>query len=1040
MQVNHLNSSSDGDPINPQGTYLARALQQQTISVRGARTHNLKNIDLDIPRNQLVVITGLSGSGKSSLAFDTLYAEGQRRYVESLSTYARQFLQLMDKPDVDVIEGLSPAISIEQKATSHNPRSTVGTVTEIHDYLRLLFARAGTPYCPEHDLPLQSQTVSQMVDAVLALPAETRLMILAPVAREKKGEFLELFAEMQAQGFVRFRINGKTFEFDDLPALKKTEKHDIDIVIDRIRVRPELQQRLAESFEAALRLANGRAIALEMDAPDNFENDSASRIPDAPYSPKEHLFNAKFACPVCSHSIQELEPRLFSFNSPAGACPSCDGLGVQEFFDPVRVVAFPSLSLASGAIKGWDRRNGYYFALLQSLAKHYKFDIDKPFEALPPTVQNAILHGSGMEEIKFSYVLDSGASQGKKLSKKHPFEGIIPNMARRYRETDSTLVREDLARLRSTQHCPACDGSRLRLEARHVKIGEGDQARAIFEVSRATLRESYAYFQTLTMHGARGDIAAKVVREIGLRLKFLNDVGLNYLSLDRSAETLSGGESQRIRLASQIGSGLTGVMYVLDEPSIGLHQRDNDRLIETLKHLRDIGNSVLVVEHDEDMMRAADHIIDMGLGAGIHGGRVIAQGNFEAVKNNTESLTGQYLAQTLQIAVPKHRTPWLPTVHSQPFKPADKAQRYAPSPAAMRRAEREAHHLATLGDLQTLRVLGATGHNLQNVNVDFPVGLFTCVTGVSGSGKSTLVNDTLYAAVARTIYRAHEEPAAHAAIEGIEHFDKVINVDQSPIGRTPRSNPATYTGLFTPMRELMAEVPTARERGYGPGRFSFNVAGGRCEACQGDGVVKVEMHFLPDVYVPCDVCAGQRYNRETLEVQYKGKNIAQILALTVEAAFEFLQAVPTIARKLQTLLDVGLSYIKLGQAATTLSGGEAQRVKLALELSKRDTGRTLYILDEPTTGLHFADIDLLLKVLHQLRDAGNTIVVIEHNLDVIKTADWIIDMGPEGGSGGGTVLGVGTPEDMAANPHSHTGHYLKRLLKLPGAQGVREQL
>ena len=1035
-----MNSSSDGDPINPQGTYLARALQQQTISVRGARTHNLKNIDLDIPRNQLVVITGLSGSGKSSLAFDTLYAEGQRRYVESLSTYARQFLQLMDKPDVDVIEGLSPAISIEQKATSHNPRSTVGTVTEIHDYLRLLFARAGTPYCPEHDLPLQSQTVSQMVDAVLALPAETRLMILAPVAREKKGEFLELFAEMQAQGFVRFRINGKTFEFDDLPALKKTEKHDIDIVIDRIRVRPELQQRLAESFEAALRLANGRAIALEMDAPDNFENDSASRIPDAPHSPKEHLFNAKFACPVCSHSIQELEPRLFSFNSPAGACPSCDGLGVQEFFDPVRVVAFPSLSLASGAIKGWDRRNGYYFALLQSLAKHYKFDIDKPFESLPPTVQNAILHGSGMEEIKFSYVLDSGASQGKKMSKKHPFEGIIPNMARRYRETDSTLVREDLARLRSTQHCPACDGSRLRLEARHVKIGEGDQARAIFEVSRATLRESYAYFQTLTMHGARGDIAAKVVREIGLRLKFLNDVGLNYLSLDRSAETLSGGESQRIRLASQIGSGLTGVMYVLDEPSIGLHQRDNDRLIETLKHLRDIGNSVLVVEHDEDMMRAAAHIIDMGLGAGIHGGRVIAQGNFEAVKNNTESLTGQYLAQTLQIAVPKHRTPWLPAVHSQLFKPADKAQRYAPSPAAMRRAEREAHHLATLGDLQTLRVLGATGHNLQNVNVDFPVGLFTCVTGVSGSGKSTLVNDTLYAAVARTIYRAHEEPAAHAAIEGIEHFDKVINVDQSPIGRTPRSNPATYTGLFTPIRELMAEVPTARERGYGPGRFSFNVAGGRCEACQGDGVVKVEMHFLPDVYVPCDVCAGQRYNRETLEVQYKGKNIAQILALTVEAAFEFLQAVPTIARKLQTLLDVGLSYIKLGQAATTLSGGEAQRVKLALELSKRDTGRTLYILDEPTTGLHFADIDLLLKVLHQLRDAGNTIVVIEHNLDVIKTADWIIDMGPEGGSGGGTVLGVGTPEDMAANPHSHTGHYLKRLLKLPGAQGVREQL
>jgi excinuclease ABC subunit A len=1024
-----LNSTPDSTsvPHDPQGTYLARALQQQTISIRGARTHNLKNIDLDIPRNQLVVITGLSGSGKSSLAFDTLYAEGQRRYVESLSTYARQFLQLMDKPDVDVIEGLSPAISIEQKATSHNPRSTVGTVTEIHDYLRLLFARAGTPFCPDHDLPLQSQTVSQMVDAVLALPEDTRLMILAPVAREKKGEFLDVFAEMQAQGYVRFRVNGVIYEVDDLPALKKTEKHDIDVVIDRIKVRADLQQRLAESFEAALRLANGRAIAVEMDG-NTVENDSALRSKDEGYRSKEHLFNAKFACPVCSHSISELEPRLFSFNSPVGACPSCDGLGQQDFFDPTRVVAFPSLSLASGAIKGWDRRNGYYFSMLESLAKHYKFDIDKPFESLPPEVQNAILQGSGEEEIKFSYVMDSGASQGKKLSKKHPFEGILPNMARRYRETDSALVREDLSRYRSTQPCQSCKGTRLRLEARHVKIGEGDQARAIFEISHATLRESFVYFQTLTMHGAKGDIAAKVVREIGLRLKFLNDVGLNYLSLDRSAETLSGGESQRIRLASQIGSGLTGVMYVLDEPSIGLHQRDNDRLIETLKHLRDIGNSVLVVEHDEDMMRAADHIIDMGLGAGVHGGRVIAQGNFDAIQSNTESLTGQYLAQTLKIAVPKRRTPWLPTVHTQPYKPADKGQRFAPSPAAIRRAEREAHHLATQGTLQTLRVVGATGHNLKSVSVDFPVGLFTCVTGVSGSGKSTLVNDTLYAAVARTIYRAHEEPAAHEAIEGIEHFDKVINVDQSPIGRTPRSNPATYTGLFTPIRELMAEVPTARERGYGPGRFSFNVAGGRCEACQGDGMVKVEMHFLPDVYVPCDVCAGMRYNRETLEVLYKGKNIAQILDLTVEAAFEFLQAVPTIARKLQTLLDVGLSYIKLGQAATTLSGGEAQRVKLALELSKRDTGRTLYILDEPTTGLHFADIDLLLKVLHQLRDAGNTIVVIEHNLDVIKTADWLIDMGPEGGSGGGTVLGVGTPEDIAANPGSHTGRYLQRLL------------
>ena len=1030
-----LTTSTDAasGPADPQGSYLARVLQQQTISIRGARTHNLKNIDLDIPRNQLVVITGLSGSGKSSLAFDTLYAEGQRRYVESLSTYARQFLQLMDKPDVDVIEGLSPAISIEQKSTSHNPRSTVGTVTEIHDYLRLLFARAGTPYCPEHGVALQSQTVSQMVDAVLALPADTRLMIVAPVAREKKGEFHDLFAEMQAQGYVRFRINGQTYAYEDLPALKKNEKHDIDVVVDRIKVRAPgdaqastVQQRLAESFEAALRLAHGRAIAVEMDADDAPAHGGTRE--HLREGAKEHLFNAKFACPVCNHSISELEPRLFSFNSPVGACPSCDGLGVQEFFDPARVVAFPSLSLASGAVKGWDRRNGYYFSMLESLARHYKFDVEKPFESLPEAVRHAVLFGSGEEEIKFSYVMDSGASQGKKLTKKHPFEGIIPNMQRRYRETDSALVREDLARLRSTQHCPVCDGSRLRAEARHVKVGEGEQARTIHEISKSTLRESYAYFQSLTMHGAKGDIAAKVVREIGLRLKFLNDVGLNYLSLNRSAETLSGGESQRIRLASQIGSGLTGVMYVLDEPSIGLHQRDNERLIDTLKHLRDIGNSVLVVEHDEDMMRAADHIIDLGPGAGVHGGRVMAQGDFAAVKANAGSLTGQYLAGSLQIAVPKRRTPWLPTVQTQRAPDAFKSSRHAPSPAALRRAEREAQHQATLGALQTLRVVGASGHNLRQVTVDFPVGLLTCVTGVSGSGKSTLVNDTLYAAVARTIYRAHEEPAEHEAIEGIEHFDKVINVDQSPIGRTPRSNPATYTGLFTPIRELMAEVPTARERGYGPGRFSFNVAGGRCEACQGDGVVKVEMHFLPDVYVPCDVCAGQRYNRETLEVLYKGKNIAQILDLTVEAAFDFLQAVPTIARKLQTLLDVGLSYIKLGQAATTLSGGEAQRVKLALELSKRDTGRTLYILDEPTTGLHFADIDLLLKVLHQLRDAGNTIVVIEHNLDVIKTADWIIDMGPEGGSGGGVVLGVGTPETIAAMAHSYTGHYLKRLL------------
>ena len=1033
-----MNAPTAGAGIehHPDGKYLAAALQQQNISIRGARTHNLKNIDLDIPRNRLVVITGLSGSGKSSLAFDTLYAEGQRRYVESLSTYARQFLQLMDKPDVDVIEGLSPAISIEQKATSHNPRSTVGTVTEIHDYLRLLFARAGTPFCPEHDLPLQAQTVSQMVDAVLALPEGTRLMILAPLAREKKGEFLDVFADMQAQGYVRFRVNGTTCNFDELPALKKTEKHNIDVVIDRVKVRkpsdhPEpaegpagastlrqardrpspvrteydnLKQRLAESFEAALRLANGRAIALEMDAE----------------AGHEHLFNAKFSCPACSYSIQELEPRLFSFNSPVGACPACDGLGVQEFFDPARVLAFPSLSLASGAIKGWDRRNGYYFALLESLARHYKFDIEQAFESLPEAVRNAVLFGSGEEEIKFSYMMDPGqagggtsAAQGKKISKRHPFEGIIPNMQRRYRETDSALVREDLARYRSTRPCTECGGSRLKREARHVKIGQDAQARAIFEISHLTLRDAYFYFSSLQMRGAKGEIAAKVVREIGLRLKFLNDVGLNYLSLDRSAETLSGGESQRIRLASQIGSGLTGVMYVLDEPSIGLHQRDNDRLISTLQHLRDIGNSVLVVEHDEDMIRAADHVIDMGPGAGVHGGRVMAQGTYEEVRANPDSLTGRYLAGTLKIPVPAQRHAWLPVRTGLVKAPAK----------ASTNSDR------TGLEFQCLRILGASGHNLKGVSVDVPVGLFTCVTGVSGSGKSTLVNDTLYTAVARQLYRAHDEPAAHESIEGIEHFDKVINVDQSPIGRTPRSNPATYTGLFTPIRELMAEVPMARERGYGPGRFSFNVAGGRCEACQGDGMVKVEMHFLPDVYVPCDVCAGQRYNRETLEVLYKGKNIAQILDLTVEAAYEFLKAVPTIARKLHTLLDVGLSYIRLGQAATTLSGGEAQRVKLALELSKRDTGRTLYILDEPTTGLHFADIDLLLKVLHQLRDAGNTIVVIEHNLDVIKTADWLIDMGPEGGAGGGTVVGVGTPEELAANPASHTGRYLKRLLR-----------
>ena len=983
-----LATDSDGLP-------LAAALRARRIGIRGARTHNLKNIDLDIPKDQLVVITGLSGSGKSSLAFDTLYAEGQRRYVESLSAYARQFLQLMDKPDVDLIEGLSPAIAIEQKATSHNPRSTVGTVTEIHDYLRLLFARAGTPYCPEHDLPLTVQTVSQMVDAVLALPEDTKIMILAPVAREKKGEFAELFEQMQAQGYVRFRVGGQVLAVEDLPALKKAEKHDIDVVIDRLKVRPDVAARLADSFEAALRLADGRAIALEMD------------------SGQEHLFNSKFACPVCGYSIAELEPRLFSFNAPAGACPSCDGLGTTEVFDAERVVAFPSLSLASGAIKGWDRRNGYYFALIESLAKHYKFSVDTPFEQLPEAVRHAILHGSGDEEIRFSYTFESGASAGRKVNKKHPFEGILPNMARRYRETDSPIVREELARYRGTQPCTACGGTRLRKEARHVFVGEAGQRRAIYQISHITLGEAKAYFDALQLQGAKAEIADKVVREIGNRLKFLNDVGLNYLSLERSAETLSGGEAQRIRLASQIGSGLTGVMYVLDEPSIGLHQRDNDRLIGTLQHLRDLGNSVLVVEHDEDMMRAADHIIDMGPGAGVHGGRVMAQGRFDDVAAARDSVTGQFLRGERRIEIPKRRR------LSYKFDSFPRPSDGASGPKTL---EIDGH----------IRIVGASGHSLKNVTVDFPVGLFTCVTGVSGSGKSTLVNDTLYAAAARDIHRAHTEPAPHQAILGLSQFDKVIAVDQSPIGRTPRSNPATYTGLFTPIRELMAETATARERGYGPGRFSFNVpqssGGGRCEACQGDGVVKVEMHFLPDVYVPCDVCHGQRYNRETLEVQWKGRHIAQILDMTVEEAHAFFKDQPSLARKLQTLLDVGLSYIQLGQSATTLSGGEAQRVKLALELSKRDTGRTLYILDEPTTGLHFADIELLLKVLHQLRDAGNTIVVIEHNLDVIKTADWLIDMGPEGGDGGGTVVAQGTPEDVAANPASHTGRYLKRML------------
>jgi len=976
------------------GRHLASALRAahpdtHAIRVRGARTHNLKNIDLDIPKHALVVITGLSGSGKSSLAFDTLYAEGQRRYVESLSAYARQFLQLMDKPDVDVIEGLAPAISIEQKATSHNPRSTVGTVTEIHDYLRLLFARAGTPYCPDHDLPLAATPVSQMVDNVLALPEETKLMVLAPVVRDRKGEFTELFADMQAQGYVRFRVDGRIVEASDLPVLKKTEKHDIDIVIDRLKTRADARQRLAESFEAALRIADGRAIAFEMD------------------SGAEHLFSAKFACPICSYSLPELEPRLFSFNSPVGACPSCDGLGQVIAFDPERVVAFPTLSLAAGAVKGWDRRNGYTFSMLESVAAHYGFDVDEPFETLPERARDVLLNGSGEEAIEFTYTSE-GTGKSKKqtvVKRAHPFEGILPNFERRFRETDSAAVREDLARYQAARACPSCHGTRLRREARNVfLVGSGDgpaqKRKPIFEIEHATLSDCLAYFEQLHLEGARADIADKVVREIRSRLTFLNNVGLNYLSLDRSADTLSGGEAQRIRLASQIGSGLTGVMYVLDEPSIGLHQRDNDRLIDTLRHLRDLGNSVLVVEHDEDMIRASEFCIDMGPGAGRHGGQVIALGTPDEVAANPESLTGKYLSRALVIPVPDERHEW--------------------------RAEPED---GDPHDASRLRVRGARGNNLKNVTVDIPVGLLTCVTGVSGSGKSTLVNDTLYNAVARELYGSHAEAAPHEALEGLEAFDKVINVDQSPIGRTPRSNPATYTGLFTPIRELFAEVPAARERGYGPGRFSFNVSGGRCESCQGDGVLKVEMHFLPDVYVPCDICHGKRYNRETLEVLYKGKHIAQVLELTVEDALEFFSAVPNIARKLQTLLDVGLGYITLGQSATTLSGGEAQRVKLALELSKRDTGRTLYILDEPTTGLHFADIQLLLTVLHQLRDAGNTIVVIEHNLDVIKTADWVIDMGPEGGAGGGTVVVEGTPEAVAACAASHTGRYLAPYLE-----------
>jgi excinuclease ABC subunit A len=934
-----------------------------SIRIRGARTHNLKSIDLDLPRNALVVITGLSGSGKSSLAFDTLYAEGQRRYVESLSAYARQFLELMEKPDVDLIEGLSPAIAIEQKAASHNPRSTVGTVTEIHDYLRLLYARVGEPRCPDHQTPLAAQSVSQMVDHVLALPEDTRLMILAPLVVGRKGEQADLFDELRAQGFVRIRVDRTVHELEQAPKLKKNVKHTVEVVIDRLRVRQDARQRLAESFETALRHADGRALAVEMDAGG------------------EHLFSAKFACPVCSYSLPELEPRLFSFNNPIGACPRCDGLGSITFFDAKRVVAFPELSLASGAIKGWDRRNQFYFQMLNALASHYGFDLERPYAELPESVQQVILHGSGREKIRFAYI----GERGNRHLREHPFEGVITNLERRYRETDSLVVREELAKYLNVQPCPECSGTRLRPEARHVTVA----GRPIYEVSALPLDQAVGFFQALTLPGARQAIAEKIVREIANRLQFLVNVGLDYLTLDRAADTLSGGEAQRIRLASQIGSGLSGVMYVLDEPSIGLHQRDNARLLETLKRLRDIGNSVIVVEHDHEAIMSADHVVDMGLGAGERGGRVVAEGTPDQIAAHPESLTGQYLSGRRRVDIP--------------------ALRHPPHPE------------------RRLTIRGACGNNLKHVDVDLPLGLFTCVTGVSGSGKSTLINDTLYNAAARELYGSHAEPAPHEAIVGLESLDKVVSVDQSPIGRTPRSNPATYTALFTPIRELYAGVPAARERGYGPGRFSFNVKGGRCEACQGEGMIRVEMHFLPDVYVACDVCHGRRYNRETLEIHYKGRNIHEVLEMTVEQAIGFFDAVPVVSRKLRTLSDVGLGYIRLGQSATTLSGGEAQRVKLALELSKRDTGRTLYILDEPTTGLHFHDVDLLLRVLARLRDHGNTVVVIEHNLDVIKAADWVIDLGPEGGTRGGEIVAQGPPEAIASTGASHTGRHLASL-------------
>ncbi|MGH1438568.1 MAG: excinuclease ABC subunit UvrA [Cellvibrionaceae bacterium] len=937
-----------------------------TITVRGARTHNLKNIDLDIPRDKFIVITGLSGSGKSSLAFDTLYAEGQRRYVESLSTYARQFLSMMEKPDVDHIEGLSPAISIEQKSTSHNPRSTVGTITEIYDYLRLLFARVGEARCPTHKVALAAQTVSEIVDSILAMPEGTKLMLLAPIIRDRKGEHLHVFEQLRRDGFVRVRVDGDVFDLDELPTLDKKKKHTIDAVVDRFKVRDDLQLRLAESIETGVMLSSGLITISYMEG-----------------KKKDQVFSTKHACPVCDYSLTELEPRLFSFNNPAGACPTCDGLGVKQYFDESKIAQFPEASLSEGAIRGWDKRNIYYFHMLESLAKHFKFDTDTPWKKLKKAHRNAILYGSGDTEINFTYVNDRGDT----YKRKHRFEGVIPNLERRYRDTDSQSVREDLSKLLSSQPCPSCGGTRLREEARNVFIDD----KIISDICALPIGEAYEYYQKLKLSGAKGEIASKILKEIGDRFQFLVDVGLNYLNLNRSAETLSGGEAQRIRLASQIGAGLVGVMYILDEPSIGLHQRDNDRLLRTLVHLRDLGNTVIVVEHDEDAIRQADHVIDIGPGAGVHGGKVIAQGKIAAIKKSKDSLTGQYLSGKKAIAVPEKR------------QAADPKKQ--------------------------LVLSGASGNNLQDVTLSIPLGLMTCITGVSGSGKSTLVNGTLYPIVATELNGATTlKPAPYKKISGLEHTDKCVDIDQSPIGRTPRSNPATYTGIFTPIRELFSGTQEARSRGYKPGRFSFNVKGGRCEACQGDGVVKVEMHFLPDVYVACDVCQGKRYNRETLEILYKGKNIHQVLDLTVEDAREFFDPIPAVARKLQTLMDVGLSYIRLGQAATTLSGGEAQRVKLAKELSKRDTGQTLYILDEPTTGLHFHDIQQLLTVLHRLRDHGNTIVVIEHNLDVVKTADWVVDLGPEGGSGGGQIIAEGTPEAICKVKKSHTGQFLKKLL------------